>query len=430
MWARRVLAGFTALAVGVIAVVAINQVQRHHRQVTISSPSGPSASTTTTTPTGLALSPATIAAGRWTTLAPFPLPARRDESVIWTGTQMIVWGGDNLQRVFGDGAAYDPGANTWRVMPPAPISARTMAAAVWTGHEMIIWGGDRAYVGNSANDGAAFDPVTWTWRHIAPAPLGPRYSADMLWTGSEVVIVGGSESNGNASMMLDAAAYDPTADRWHRIASLPPVPGATIGDLRLVWTGSEILAWEFSIRTTARLKTFRLPLVEYDPTTDVWRRGPATDDPHRNIYVPIWTGHALIAPALPPLCDLPDGAQNCGAPPTNLHASELNPTTGAWRSIPHGPADDAASATIWIGDDLIVLSSGATDGPTGKTTVQPGTAAAWHPDTKAWTPLPRAPFVPFVDAAVWTGHEILVWGNVTVQPGGALADRGLRYGLT
>ena len=57
---------------------------------------------------------------------------------------MIVWGGMGNDDVIGTGARYEPAGDTW-----SPISveantpsARGRHAAVWTGSEMIVWGGE------------------------------------------------------------------------------------------------------------------------------------------------------------------------------------------------------------------------------------------------------------------------------------------------
>ena len=65
---------------------------------------------------------------------------------------MIIWGGFGVAGTLGDGAAYDPLTDGWSPTPSwgAP-SARSVHGAVWTGSEMIIWGG---YGGDYLRDGA------------------------------------------------------------------------------------------------------------------------------------------------------------------------------------------------------------------------------------------------------------------------------------
>jgi Glycosyl hydrolase family 99 len=60
-------------------------------------------------------------------------------TAVWTGSEMIVWGGITFT---GTGGRYNPGTNSWTAtsITNAP-SARGAHTAVWTGSEMIVWGG-------------------------------------------------------------------------------------------------------------------------------------------------------------------------------------------------------------------------------------------------------------------------------------------------
>ena len=69
--------------------------------------------------------------------------ARRAFSGVWSGTELIIWGGGVTG--FGPsitGGRFNPTTNTWTEtsLVNAP-SAREWHSAVWTGSEMIVWGG-------------------------------------------------------------------------------------------------------------------------------------------------------------------------------------------------------------------------------------------------------------------------------------------------
>jgi hypothetical protein len=75
-----------------------------------------------------------------------PAP-RTNHTAVWTGREMIVWGGmavnSDLRPFLDTGGRYDPSLDVW-----APTStgadlpaARAYHTAVWTGREMIVWGG-------------------------------------------------------------------------------------------------------------------------------------------------------------------------------------------------------------------------------------------------------------------------------------------------
>ncbi len=109
-------------------------------------------------------------------------------------------------------------SSTWRALPPAPIAGRMDASTLWTGREMIVWGGvSRGAHGQASarSDGAAYDPATGKWRRIADAPagvLGGGGSA-AAWTGSRMVVYVGNSPDGPAA----AAAYDPRRNTWTRL---------------------------------------------------------------------------------------------------------------------------------------------------------------------------------------------------------------------
>ena len=115
--------------------------------------------------------------------------ARSGHAAVWTGSEMIVWGG-NAGSYFNTGAKYNPSTNNW-----IPISttnapaARSGPTAVWTGSEMIVWGGDD---GQSVNTGGRYNPATDTWTATSTinAPLG-RIFHTAVWTGKEMLVWGG-----------------------------------------------------------------------------------------------------------------------------------------------------------------------------------------------------------------------------------------------
>ena len=77
----------------------------------------------------------------WTPATTVNAPdARRWHSVVWTGSEMIVWGGNNSIRL-NTGGRYDPSTDSWVAtsLVNAP-AARTLHSAVWTGNEMIRMG--------------------------------------------------------------------------------------------------------------------------------------------------------------------------------------------------------------------------------------------------------------------------------------------------
>jgi hypothetical protein len=163
-------------------------------------------------------------------IAPAPLGPRSRHVAVWTGREMLVWGGDGS-----DAAAYDPASDTWRVLPPSPFPARVGTTAVWTGSEMLLWG-----CTVSCDDrGAAFDPARNTWRTLAPGPRA-RVGQVGVWTGRELVVWGGQPVN-PYEPAGPGVAYDPAADRWRELAA-GPLDATNFG--AAAWTGQEMIVFQ------------------------------------------------------------------------------------------------------------------------------------------------------------------------------------------
>ena len=209
---------------------------------------------------------AAAAVGTWSALEAPPLAPRGDNALVWTGRDVVVWGGTvavpegRRALYFNDGAAYDPRAGTWRALPPAPLSGRTGMGAVWTGTRLFVWGG--ADASGFRRDGALYDPAARTWTRVPPSPLSPRAGAVLAWTGREVLVVGGSDLAGGLD---DGAAFDPATATWRRVAALPWRRDST-SVLSGTWVGSHLLVW----RHDAPFDSGQPHAAVYDPARDAW----------------------------------------------------------------------------------------------------------------------------------------------------------------
>ncbi|HSY22180.1 MAG TPA: hypothetical protein VK841_08705, partial [Polyangiaceae bacterium] len=118
---------------------------------------------------------------------------------VWTGSEMIVWGGGpidangNFSVALADGAAYEPRSDTWRSIHLAP-GGLIAGAAVWTGTQMIVWGGSDSQ--GPTTRGYAYDPATDAWSTLTEdgAPAA-RVDFAAVWTGQSLVIWGGNEDD-------------------------------------------------------------------------------------------------------------------------------------------------------------------------------------------------------------------------------------------
>jgi hypothetical protein len=138
----------------------------------------------------------------------------------WTGAEAVIWGGiasSEAHSVFDgvlprDGAAYDPVHDRWRMIPAAPIPGRTSPIVVWTGSEVAVFGGQ---IGEQWRlDGAAWNPITNRWRTIGRSPL----------TGSGAV---GAWLDGRLYVVTSdaAASWNAASDSWTILPTAPIRPG-------------------------------------------------------------------------------------------------------------------------------------------------------------------------------------------------------------
>ena len=71
-----------------------------------------------------------------------PPEARDSHTAVWTGSEMIIWGGEANNSLLNTGGRYDPATDTWTFTNSSGApTARTDHTAVWTGTEMVVWGG-------------------------------------------------------------------------------------------------------------------------------------------------------------------------------------------------------------------------------------------------------------------------------------------------
>jgi len=239
----------------------------------------------------------------WTTTTATPLSPRFAHVAVWSTTTktMIVWGGCTgappCSSYLADGASYDPASGSWTTLPPSPLSARGNATAVWTGSEMIVWGGNGAL--GSLGDGARYEPSsrTWTMLPSASAPSARRDHVG-LWTGASFVVFGGRDS----TPLNTGAIYTPTSG-WKPMkvptdVELPPMSSrnAAVG----VFNAGKLMIYGGADPTGNAIGGFGV----YELSTDAWLMPKLCDpaDPARNWTAPsararasvVWTGTEAV----------------------------------------------------------------------------------------------------------------------------------------
>ena len=157
-----------------------------------------------------------------------------EPATTWTGKELLVWGGETQQgapNTTNTGAAYNPETDSWRpISHVGAPSARTHPAAVWTGQEMIVYGGDAGV------DARAYDPLADRWRSLSlDGNPGLHSRGDAVWTGSEMILWGGRSG-------CDVGGrYDLARDTWQPFSSKGVLKARR--NQAVIWTGDAMLIY-------------------------------------------------------------------------------------------------------------------------------------------------------------------------------------------
>ena len=331
----------------------------------------------------------------WTATSITSAPAGRTGHIaVWTGTEMIVWGGYSGNDVFHNGARYNPITDSWRTIsaPGAPTGGR----AVWTGTEVIVWGG---------NSGGRYNPFTNSWRLVSTANApGYRGNHSAVWTGREMIVWGGVDPFGFA--LNTGGKYNPITNSWAS-TSIRNAPAAR-SQHTAVWTGSEMIIWggldyfgAYALRTGGR----------YNPSTDSWTATNSTNAPaNRYQHTAVWTGNEMIVWG---------GGNQSGVFNTG---GRYNPAANSWTatSVTNAPSGRVRHTAVWTGSEMIVWGGFSASGPTN-------TGGRYNPNVNNWvaTSTAGAPSPRYDHTAVWTGSQMIVWGGEEIFPTGL--NTGGRY---
>ncbi len=349
----------------------------------------------------------------WIPLTDVNVPgSRHSHSAVWTGTEMIVWGGAvSAPSVYlQDGGRFNPArddADAW--IPLTTNGAPTTRAdhtAVWTGKEMIVWGGSTySASGSVLGTGGRYNPTSgWTFTNNTNAPAA-RTGHTAVWTGKEMIVWGGFTTVPVAS----GGRYVAADNEW---ITAPTSTGAPSPRQQhtAVWTGTEMIIWGGNGDTTGD----PAPLgsgARYDPEKNEWTAVSTTNAPSpRFSHTAVWTGSEMIVWG-------GDGTSD-GTPGPLDSGGRYDPKTNTWAPLPSQTPRRLHTA-IWTGSEMIVWGGYGTS-----SNVEQG--AIYDPTDDEWTPLPVGPAGRTSHTAVWTGTEMIVWGGAIGGPGTSSGGRYVR----
>jgi N-acetylneuraminic acid mutarotase len=363
----------------------------------------------------------------WTALtaAPTNAPGFSGHAAVWTGTEMVVWGGTATvyvppppgcwlipiflpcsgtyeEHVTNVGLRFRPSDNSWQFISSNNVPApREHFTANWIGTELFIWGDD-------FNVGGRYSPANNSWTTTAPAPSPDsteRTDFASVWTGTEWIIWGGQNHDG--ALLRSGLKFNPSANTW-TVMNLSGAPTARKW-ASATWTGSEVIIWGGQPNVTST-NTASVG-ARYNPLTDTWRAMSTTNAPAgRRHHTAVWTGTELV---------IWGGSIGIGATATG---ARYNPSTDTWTptSMNNVPSPRPAHTAVWTGSEMVIWGG-------GPLAPYEATGGRYNPATDSWTAtaLTGVPAGRAGHSAVWTGTEMIVWGGIGF--GGTKFNDGARY---
>ena len=337
----------------------------------------------------------------WTSTSLTNAPAgRAQHAAVWTGSEMIVWGGYTGLSFLNTGGRYNPSTDSWTATSTTNAPAgRYYHTAVWTGTQMIAWGG----YGNAGylNTGGRYNPGTnsWTASSTTNAPAG-RYYHTAVWTGSQMIVWGGS---GGSVELGTGGRYNPSTDSWIATSTTSAPDGRDVHTA--VWTGSQMIVWGGYNSNIGSLNTGG----RYNPSTDSWTVTSTTNAPAgRYHHTAVWTGSQMIV----------WGGIGFGGSDLNT-GGRYDPGANSWTATTSTGAPNGRDSHtgVWTGSEMIVwggISSGYLN-----------TGGRYNPSSNSWTATSttNAPFGVAYHTAVWTGSQMIIWGGYD----GGYENTGGRY---
>lgn len=345
----------------------------------------------------------------WSVLPAAPISGRAGHTAVWTGTELIVWAGwDEAHEVEGlpNGAAFDPVKQTWRTIKPSPIAPRGRGAVVWTGDEVIVYGGVQWE--GTIGDAGAYRPSTDTWRKLPASGLGDdRAGVAYAWTGDRFIVWGGTSGYAEPKNYANGAAYDPKTNTWTKIAAAPL--SARLHP-SFAWTGSELLVWggqgDIVEGDGFSHPKYLVDGAAYDPSSDSWRKLPKAPIAGRYGERSFWTGKEMLVV----------GGERWDADGDVVlkDAAAFNPSSGSWRTFAWDAGDREDFPVVWTGTELVVWG-GYRMVPEGEgfgvIPIKEGIAV--DPSDGSIRTLPDAPIAArYGHAMAWLGDRLFIWSGI------------------
>lgn len=359
---------------------------------------------------------------------------RWGHTAIWTGYEMVIWGGQNDTRYFRNGGRYAPEYDLWTAMAtegaPEPRAYHT---AIWTGDKMIIWGGALS-TGGQTNTGGIYDPNKDKWMSITTegAP-DPRMWHEAVWTGSKMIVWGGCNSRYRRIPKLKekevlniGCIYDPEGNKWTTMTTegAPELKGWY--NYAIIWAKDKlvVLCWYPS----GGEKNGSIGAIYY-PDKDKWESMSTKDIPE-SVEAVVWTGEKIFAFSGLSLVSIFDPQKNQWdrITPSGLQEYKTDDffqddtpdmyIIRGWKAIWTGQKFDGGEET-YIAEGKVLVWGGETLEGTSIFDIFSGhTIAGWlyNPKENRWSNITKwgRSSKRSLNTTLWTGKSIIVWGGAYI----------------
>lgn len=387
---------------------------------------------------GILLPPIRITPGSdWkaTTLLNAPTPRMR-HTAVWTGAEMIVWGGwDPATGYTGTGSRFTPALDVWvsiaasGALSPSP---RADHSTVWSGTEMLVWAGEIAPKrppeaisrplpvcrlcpvptedGDGGDDvtttsdsdtqfprktgtGGRYNPATNVWNDISPSG-GARSQHQAVWSGSLMLTWGGRIDSGALGLSYDPV---PFFNNWNAFDS-----GTSRTGHSAAWDGVRMLVWGGeTLDTAAPMQTGKMYNPSVPSLVDTNLAGsPAARTEHTGVWMASGINRFIPWGGFDGTSYLNNGKQF--RPSDNTWPEDVSPVNAPSPRSRHTAAVWSARMGVWGGFNgaSFLNTGGIYDGFSG-----------------VWTTLPllNAPSARADHTVVEKSLGMIIWGGLTAS---------------
>ncbi|MBT3982754.1 MAG: hypothetical protein HOE90_15450, partial [Bacteriovoracaceae bacterium] len=328
----------------------------------------------------------------------------------------------------------------WFDATDSSLSARFASESVWTGKQMIVWGGKTGSASSTRqNDGALYDPITdsWTPMTSTDAPTA-RSQHRVSWGGGKMFVFGGLGTNGTFSAAGQGGLYNPMTDDWDLVDTTDgDEPSGRMGhSLIYDHTNQQFIIFGGTTNTSvlAASNTYFLD-PDGDANGDWLKIGTAGAPTQRYYHGSLWTGSAMLVWG--GCTNRYSNTNGCDANAEVNDGMVFMPSgvgAGSWNGLDDGADPNKPNARYFpkmswapeLGSQgKIILWGGSTDSTNTATLLEETTGAVYDLAAAAdakWSPINQTGSPNAggrnISLNFWDGTYFYIWGGLQSEAAG------------